>query len=426
MKSFVRMSNSSASTSHQVSPTETDALLASALLGIKGNPKTESNTLAFSEREQSAPCKEINRTTNVPERLWPDVLHAFQREQSVALLRMIDKARSSTSLLCPSPHSRLHNFRQTETVSPQESSLLARRSSTVAFSLAPSSAFPGVDGSPGLNVSSKALSNDTSLGSPDSTKVEAVRREQIEAALQSKPQRGKKRKNLTEDERLELTRTRNREHARSTRNRKKARYDELLAKEEAFDKFERQHHLDQARRRTVVDFLNVRQQMVRQLGRSPTSAPLPEGGITHIVDDLDAFVFYDGNGDTQEIQGLQGMGRFDEKLISRTEDRFGPQATSLLTYSKSVDRVALSLENTASLDVDLFIQGQDEFALLSANLRVLFSAGSSKICSVEWRTLKDRFDEVPVDRLRVQNSYPSVVSFDPTTEGTQSIGMDVL
>jgi hypothetical protein len=296
----------------------------------------------------------------------------------------------------------------------------------VAFSLAPSSAFPGVDGSPGLNVSSKALSNDTSLGSPDSTKVEAVRREQIEAALQSKPQRGKKRKNLTEDERLELTRTRNREHARSTRNRKKARYDELLAKEEAFDKFERQHHLDQARRRTVVDFLNVRQQMVRQLGRSPTSAPLPEGGITHIVDDLDAFVFYDGNGDTQEIQGLQGMGRFDEKLISRTEDRFGPQATSLLTYSKSVDRVALSLENTASLDVDLFIQGQDEFALLSANLRVLFSAGSSKICSVEWRTLKDRFDEVPVDRLRVQNSYPSVVSFDPTTEGTQSIGMDVL
>ena len=39
----------------------------------------------------------------------------------------------------------------------------------------------------------------------------------IQVALQSKPQRGKKRKDLTEEERLELTRQRNREHARSTR-----------------------------------------------------------------------------------------------------------------------------------------------------------------------------------------------------------------
>jgi hypothetical protein len=35
--------------------------------------------------------------------------------------------------------------------------------------------------------------------------------------LRSKPQRGKKRDNLSALERLELTRTRNREHAKSTR-----------------------------------------------------------------------------------------------------------------------------------------------------------------------------------------------------------------
>jgi hypothetical protein len=45
----------------------------------------------------------------------------------------------------------------------------------------------------------------------------AVRTTEIEAALRSKPQRGKKRDNLSALERLELTRTRNREHAKSTR-----------------------------------------------------------------------------------------------------------------------------------------------------------------------------------------------------------------
>jgi hypothetical protein len=45
-----------------------------------------------------------------------------------------------------------------------------------------------------------------------------IHSEKIEAALKSKPQRGKKRENLNASERLELTRTRNREHAKSTRS----------------------------------------------------------------------------------------------------------------------------------------------------------------------------------------------------------------
>ena len=44
-----------------------------------------------------------------------------------------------------------------------------------------------------------------------------VREDEIKAALESRPQRGKKRDNLTALERKELTKTRNREHARSTR-----------------------------------------------------------------------------------------------------------------------------------------------------------------------------------------------------------------
>jgi hypothetical protein len=44
-----------------------------------------------------------------------------------------------------------------------------------------------------------------------------IHSDKIEAALKSKPQRGKKRDDLNAFERLELTRTRNREHAKSTR-----------------------------------------------------------------------------------------------------------------------------------------------------------------------------------------------------------------
>ena len=47
--------------------------------------------------------------------------------------------------------------------------------------------------------------------------AKAIRTAEIEAALRSKPQRGRKRDNLSALERLELTRTRNREHAKSTR-----------------------------------------------------------------------------------------------------------------------------------------------------------------------------------------------------------------
>ena len=51
----------------------------------------------------------------------------------------------------------------------------------------------------------------------DNDAAAVVRQEQIDAALRSKPQRGRKRDNLNLRERLELTRTRNREHAKSTR-----------------------------------------------------------------------------------------------------------------------------------------------------------------------------------------------------------------
>jgi hypothetical protein len=51
----------------------------------------------------------------------------------------------------------------------------------------------------------------------NATEEDLMRQDKIDAALRSKPQRGRKRENLSVMERLELTRTRNREHAKSTR-----------------------------------------------------------------------------------------------------------------------------------------------------------------------------------------------------------------
>jgi hypothetical protein len=71
----------------------------------------------------------------------------------------------------------------------------------------------------GRNETPESLTNaseERSTADPPSYKA-AVRIEKVEAALKSKPQRGRKRDNLNVMERMELTRTRNREHAKSTR-----------------------------------------------------------------------------------------------------------------------------------------------------------------------------------------------------------------
>ena len=54
-------------------------------------------------------------------------------------------------------------------------------------------------------------------GSDSISSSSPIRVEKVEEALRSKPQRGRKRDDLNENERVELTRTRNREHAKSTR-----------------------------------------------------------------------------------------------------------------------------------------------------------------------------------------------------------------
>lgn len=89
----------------------------------------------------------------------------------------------------------------------------------------------------------------------DANSSPSIQQEKILDALQSKPQRGKKRRNLNNLERMELTRTRNREHAKSTRMKKKARHQELLDIEVRYNEMMEVEDLNLRRKERLVDFV---------------------------------------------------------------------------------------------------------------------------------------------------------------------------
>ena len=80
--------------------------------------------------------------------------------------------------------------------------------------LRPAPAMPRSDVKGSTDIGEGPHIASASLGAAEEVEKK-VRKDEVEAALRSKPQRGRKRENLNAEERLELTRTRNREHALS-------------------------------------------------------------------------------------------------------------------------------------------------------------------------------------------------------------------
>lgn len=117
---------------------------------------------------------------------------------------------------------------------------------------------------PERNVSehSERVTPPLESGDPD------IRVDKVQAALRSKHQRGKKRSDLNHMERLELTRTRNREHAKSTRLRKKARYEELVLCEEQLNSLLKSKNLQKERLQCFQQFLSARQDMLNSVNVS--------------------------------------------------------------------------------------------------------------------------------------------------------------
>lgn len=98
----------------------------------------------------------------------------------------------------------------------------------------------------------------TSGAKPSEQPLEVeIRTDIILDALNSKPQRGKKRRNLNDLERLELTRTRNREHAKCTRSKKKARLQELLDIEKEYLLLRENEVLVVRRKQRLAEFVET-------------------------------------------------------------------------------------------------------------------------------------------------------------------------
>lgn len=99
---------------------------------------------------------------------------------------------------------------QTLTTAPSQTSLSTM--STIQSPIPPSSHTASVNGVQSFSPIAPAAGTGIVQ-----EKKEIIRSSEIAAALKSKPQRGRKRENLSGLERQELTRTRNREHAKTTR-----------------------------------------------------------------------------------------------------------------------------------------------------------------------------------------------------------------
>jgi len=88
----------------------------------------------------------------------------------------------------------------------------------------------------------------------------------VKAALQSQHQRGRKRSELSAQERQELTKTRNREHARNTRLRKKARHNQLVDAERRLKPLLQSKLLVEERLKCLHRFLSTREKMLNATG----------------------------------------------------------------------------------------------------------------------------------------------------------------
>lgn len=262
----------------------------------------------------------------------------------------------------------------------------------------------------------------------------SIRQKEIEKALHSKPQRGRKRANLNEIERLELTRTRNREHAKSTRFRKKMRYEELLDCESRIKVIEANQDLDHRRRCCVFTFLSYREKMLHEHTLTNVESDLPLKLMCLFQDNTNV-LYDDGSCHTENFTALERMQKFDGNLLSGIFDNTRP-----LSYktkdSSGLHSIAFTQSGTALVEVDVVqtVGVNIDNILKSYLLKITFGPESDKIRSISILHIT-RSREVNVmsivdqpntinkgqQNLEGQRSYPSVVSLDVEKDHRRSV-----
>jgi hypothetical protein len=288
--------------------------------------------------------------------------------------------------------------------------------------------FPAIQQQSRSEISTKTVGADLerSTNVPSCSPDNLVRRQEIEAALRSKPQRGRKRDNLSEVERLELTRTRNREHAKSTRNRKKARYQELLDNEQKLDGYLKTEELNNKRRSCVLDFLSIREDMLHSTRssnlstssddtRQVSNASAGSKTLQDVLEDIATFTFCSRTEASGAATALARMQHFDARLISHLSSPKSVSVLATLSYEVNglANGIALTSGDTGFAEVGLVSTFDTSQPLLTGVLNFQFAPHSDKLRSAIWSTTSRTFNEGSSGRLDAQVSHPSVVSLDP-------------
>jgi len=277
-----------------------------------------------------------------------------------------------------------------------------------------------------------------------------VRVAEVEAALRSKPQRGKKRDNLNGMERLELTRTRNREHAKNTRIRKKARYEELVSNETKYFQLRGKQEINNNLINSVVKFVNARaaymntfiSEQIQSIWHISSGSMQADKNGTEckdklatsmslkniISDDTSCFKFEamphlcKSSGD-----GLVDLNKHDANVVFQVKSKIQKKVALSFTFLVRKDAIAISDRNSAFAEFTLQLQvnsfaGSEDcelFPLRSGIMQYQFAHNSHKIISVNDIVTSDCLPSINTilngDNCSLGNgtTYPSVVSLDP-------------
>ena len=227
-----------------------------------------------------------------------------------------------------------------------------------------------------------------------------VRKEQVEAALRSKPQRGRRREELNQLERQELIRTRNRHHAKITRMRKKARYDELVQTEGQLQLYQAKEELEKKRRSAVVEYVKARENMTKTTIEDPymmhglkTEQEVKDlflKNLGDLLEKIDNFTFTVGLESSSSVgmKSWSRMYKYDRDIKFQVERSFGKSVTETIAYNVIGGHGGVSLDssNNGIAEVEVVVSGTTPKTVISRGfLRLSFAGPSSaKLTSVQW------------------------------------------
>jgi len=182
--------------------------------------------------------------------------------------------------------------------------------------------------------------------------------EKVKAALRSQPQRGRKRLNLSTEERVELTKTRNREHARNTRMRKKARYTDLLKCERQLESFVRAHELESDRLQCLKHFISARENMINEAPVADVSEEIRDRFANDIVQDFE----FETKGlpsvfECKDSSPISRMSHWDKQLRSKVFGSTKMPSSTFFAYEPQggVDGIAISKNGSSYTQFDVVL-----------------------------------------------------------------------